>query len=429
MGSIKRNTLHMLSSQAVMTVCQGLQFVIVARALGATEFGRLAAILAINSVLVPFSGLGSNNITIMRLARGSSEAPLCYGNSLMMGCLSGFALIGLALFASMTFLGSMASPGVILIFGIADFILSFSIGAAACVFFGLDKHRYASRFQSLQAFSRLCCAGAFVSLHKLGVFSTWSALYAQIWGWFYLLGSLIAAVMVYKMTVAQIGRPQYHFKKAVHDIKTGVFYSVSVAAMSVYTDIDKAVLARVATTEINGAYTAAYRVIAMSYAPVRALLTAMQARFFRDGAHSVGAAVRSASRVAMYATAYCLLLGLMMQFVVPIIPLILGKSYALSGEILSRLAFLPLFLMLQDVFSTALTGSDRQHLRSFVQVAAALLCFFLNMSLAPQYGWMGATVATYATQVLLAAMVVGVIFYSVRAERKLMRPSHLPASS
>ena len=429
MGTIKRNALHMLNSQVVVTFCQGLQFVVVARAMGSGELGRLAAILAINAVLAPFSGLGLHAITTMVLARGSERAPLYYGNSLLMGLISGLVLVALALLIGPLFLGAMAKPGVIAVFGIADFVFGFFVGASASVFLGLDKHRYAGRFQAMLAFTRLCCALLFVALHKLGVFKGWTTLYPQIWGWFYLAGSIIAAVLVYQMTVRQIGKPRAVFRQAVHDVRAGIFFSVGIAATSVYTDIDKAVLGRVASMEINGAYTAAYRVVAMSYAPVRALLNALQARFFRDGAHGVERAVRSATQMAMYAAAYCVVAGFGMKVAVPLIPWILGKSYQLSGQVLGTLAFLPLFLMLQDVFSSVLMGSGRQHIRSLVQMIAAGLCFLLNMSMAPEFGWEGAAAATYLTQALLAGMVGVVIWYALRAERRQMRTTALRTSS
>jgi O-antigen/teichoic acid export membrane protein len=163
---------------------------------------------------------------------------------------------------------------------------------------------------------------------------------------------------------------------------------------------------------------------------VRALLNALQARFFRDGAKGLDPVVRSAFRVALYAGAYCIVVGFATKLAVPIIPWILGKSYALSSQVLGTLAFLPLFLMIQDVFSAALMGSGRQHLRSFAQVIAAVLCFALNMSLAPQWGWQGAAASTYLSQILLSVMVGAVIWYSLRVERRgAQQTSSLGASS
>jgi O-antigen/teichoic acid export membrane protein len=85
-------------------------------------------------------------------------------------------------------------------------------------------------------------------------------------------------------------------------------------------------------------------------------------------------------------------------------------------EILQALALLPLALMAQNVFSEALTGANRQRARSIAQVAVALLCFGLNMALVPGMGWQGAVIATYVSQVVLAALVVWIIWRSVKAE-------------
>ena len=66
---LRRNALHMVGAQFSGSLLQGLQFVLIARALGAHDFGRMAGVLAITSVLLPFSGVGAGNVMVMRLAR------------------------------------------------------------------------------------------------------------------------------------------------------------------------------------------------------------------------------------------------------------------------------------------------------------------------------------------------------------------------
>jgi O-antigen/teichoic acid export membrane protein len=428
MSKLKRNAIHMFGSQLLVALFQGIQFILIARALGAHDFGRMAGVLAMTQVMLPFTGMGAENVMVIRLARGSGNAKVYFGNALLVAIICGLLLVLLYIFWGLKFLPSLTTPLILLIFGISEIILTKFIDIAAHVFYGFERHAYSGLIYSLHSFFRMLFAIVFFALfyhdaellHRLQLFSgfvNFPSDRLELWAWFHLAAGLTTWVFVFFITLRHIGWPTFDLMLALRELRIGVFYSIGISAKSVYTDIDKTVLARYASPEINGAYTAAFRLIFMAYTPVRAVLIASSARFFRDGANGVGPTFRMATRIIIAGSVYCLVFAMLVYIGAPLIRYILGDDYALSIDILRWLALLPLMLMLQDSYSDALTGADRQMARSFFQIIVALMCFALNMVLVPKFSWMGAVVSTYLSQIVLAVLIIGYIVLLLRRER------------
>jgi O-antigen/teichoic acid export membrane protein len=428
MGQLKRNALHMFGSQLLVALFQGIQFILIARALGAYDFGRMAGVMAMTQVMLPFTGMGSENVMVIRLARGSANPQVYFGNALLVATLCGMLLVLLYVFWGLIFLPTLTTTLILLIFGISEIVLTKFIDIAAHVFYGFERHVYSGLIYSLHSFFRMLFALVFFGLfyhnaellHRLQEVNTVVNIPVdrlELWAWFHLAAGLVAWTFVFFITIRQIGWPNFNLRLALRELKIGVFYSIGISAKSVYTDIDKTVLARYASPEINGAYTAAFRLIFMAYTPVRAVLLASSARFFRDGAQGVEPTFRMATRIIILGSVYCLVFATLVYICAPLIKYVLGKDYDLSIDILRWLALLPLMLMLQDSYSDALTGADRQMARSFFQITVALMCFGVNMLLVPKLSWMGSVIATYLSQLVLAILIIGYLILLLHRER------------
>ena len=255
-----------------------------------------------------------------------------------------------------------------MLLGISEILVTKFIDIAAHVFYGLDRHAFSGSFFTLQAAMRLCAAVVFYALLSQHGVMLWAAMH--------LASGIVAAAIVMALTVRQIGmRPGSNGGLRCARLKVGVLFSIGLSANSVYTDIDKAVLARYASAQINGQYTAAYRLVYMAFTPVMAVLMATQGMFFRAGASAgpvghaeAGAAHGLAGRGVLPRA------GALLYLAAPLVAWALGPQYLLSVEILQALSLLPLVLMAQSVFSEALTGANRQRARSVAQVGVAMRC-------------------------------------------------------
>lgn len=409
--------MHMIGSQFSIAIFQGIQFLLVARALGASQFGTVAGVLAITSALLPFSGLGVGSVAIMRLARKEAPASLCYGNGLLVSTISGVLLCLFAVLAGSAFLRDDSLRSLIAVFAVSEILITKFIDVSAQIHLGQERQAIAGACLASLGLSRALMAGAFFVLAPQGGGLTWA--------WFHLAAGAIALVFVSALTISKVGRPTFAPRLVFADMKIGVFFSIGLASKSIYTDIDKAVLARYATPEISGAYTAAFRVIYMAFTPISAMLVARQGQMFREGrSNGIAATLRFANRLLRYGLVYCLLFALMVFVFAPLIEWALGGGFALSTEIIKTLAFLPVALMLQSVYSDALMGADKQRSRSIAQVAVAIICIALNMHFIPKLSWTGAVMSTYLTQLILVGIVGTIIAVSMSRESRSRGREH-----
>ena len=98
----------------------------------------------------------------------------------------------------------------------------------------------------------------------------------------------------------------------------------------------------------------------------------------------------------------------------------LGDGYESAAVIFRLLLFLPIVRVLQYFPADALTGSGHQHLRAGLQASTAVLNVVLNIALIPRLGWNGPVVATFASEVLFAAVLWWRLNSIARRETRLM---------
>lgn len=398
--------------QLGLALAQGLQFLLVARAVGPHEFGKVASVLAITSALLPFSGLGSANTMVMHLARGGAEERLLYGNALLAGVSTGLLLtvlasLGMAVFASDPQLWLICA-----VFGCSELIVTKLVDISQHVFLGLERHVIASRFLLSQSVCRLISAIAMEFFVKVP-----DALH---WAFFHFCAGAAAACFVVLFTVSQTGRLNVDLRRLLSDIRTGVFFSLSLSARSVYTDIDKAVLAHSASLSINGAYTAAFRLVFMATTPLSAGLVAIQAKMFRAGDRSGGGLRRTAEmarRAILFGVIYGAFVGAGLYLAAPFLPYLLGAKYRPAIEMLQMLAFLPIPLFIQSALSDALCAANFQRVRSFLQIGVAVLSFGLNTILIKMLSWQGAVMAAYCSQFVLVIMMTYMVVRLLNKEK------------
>jgi len=407
-----RNCLYTVGSQTSLAALQALQFVMVARLLGPNEFGLVAGVTAVTAALQPYAGLGMGNVAAMRLARGEASGALFLGNALAVTTASGLVGIGVALAAGLLLFGHPGLWLMILLFGISEIVVGRYIEATAHVLWGQDRHGGAAFVYHVLLLLRVLAAALLYFLPGPPTGVDWAVLQ--------LLATVAAMAVAAVVMLRRVGRPRWDLRMARADARVGAFHSLAASAKGIYTDVDKALLARLAAPEVGGAYTAAYRIVFMAYTPVIAVLLALQGRAFRTGGKAgLQGTAGMMNRVALSGLAYCALVGATLFAAAPLLPLLLGHAYASSTEVLRSLCLLPLLMMVQTVYAQALTAADAQKVVSLLYVGAALVSVGLNVVLIPGHGWQGSVVAAYASQGLLA----GAILLYIRA----FRGRHAPA--
>lgn len=392
-GKLGRNTLKVSLGSYLRTGIQITIFLIIARSLGVTGYGAFVAVVALTAVFAPFSGCGYDALLVREVARDHSQFRDSWGRSLFMVVVSGLPLVAIVVLLGRFILPSSISIWIVVAVALSDLIfvriLEMSIRA-------------------LQAFERM---GRAVSLRMLlaglrlvgAVLMIWlcSDPDVQSWSVFYTAASVITCVVSVLYINYSIGRPRWSPGNFRAGISEGIFFSISGSADRVNADIDKAMLARMASLESAGIYSAAYRIIDVVFTPVSALMVSAYARFFQQGSTGIASSMAYAMRILPIPALYSMVAGVALYMMSPLLVVILGESFSESVYAIQWLSVLPLLMVGRYFPSLALGAAGFQKVRSFFQTGTAVLNIILNLWLIPSYGWHGAVWASLATEALL----------------------------
>jgi len=411
---LAQNTLWALGGSGTRLLIQAAYFIIIARCLGPGQYGGFIAATALTGVISPFVGLGCGALLIKNVARDRRLFPEYWGNGLMMTIVSGSVLTLLAMAVCRLVLPRSIPVLVITLISVSDLIFMKLLDMGAWAFQSVERLSGNARLNVLSSLTRLIGIGGLaLAVSHPGVMA-WSAVY--------LAGSIVAALFAVAWVTFSLGKPKLALHQIPKEGVEGFYFSVSQSAMTIYNDIDKTMVARLATLEAAGVYAAAYRLIDVAFIPVRALLTATLPGFFRSGAGGLQASMRYGKRMLIKILPYSVFAFAAIMIGAPIAPHILGRQYNDITEALRWLALLPVLKTLHYFIADAITGAGHQGTRTLIQIGVAVFNVLVNLWIIPAYGWRGAAWSSLASDGLLALSLWSVAGLLHRRERSACGP-------
>jgi O-antigen/teichoic acid export membrane protein len=411
---LARNALWSLGGSGMRLLIQAIYFIIIARCLGPGQYGAFIAATALAAVMSPFVGLGCGGLLIKNVARDRRLFSEYWGNGLMMTFVSGSVLTFLAMATCRLVLPRSIPMLVIALLSVSDLIFVKLMELGAWAFQSVERLSGHAQLNALVSLTRLCgIAGLALAVTHPGV-TAWSAVY--------LAGSILAALIAVAWATFSLGKPRLALHRIRAEVAEGFNFSVGQSAATIYNDIDKTMVARLATLEAAGVYAAAYRLIDVAFVPVRALLTATLPGFYRTGAGGLQATMRYGKRMLIKVLPYSLFSFAAMILGARLVPHILGRQYADVPEALRWLALLPVLKTLHFFTADALTGADHQGTRSLIQVGVATFNVLINLWIIPAYGWRGAAWSSIASDGLLAMSLLVAVTYLCRTSYATPEP-------
>src|ERR1035437_7111827 len=101
---VARNTAWMFLGYGLRLVIQAGYFTLIARCLGATNYGAFVGVVALVAIAVPFGPLGSGIILIKNVSRERSLFPIYWGRALVTTGVGSAILFAAAILVSHPFL-------------------------------------------------------------------------------------------------------------------------------------------------------------------------------------------------------------------------------------------------------------------------------------------------------------------------------------
>lgn len=393
--TVARNTLWTMLGHMARLPVQAAYFVIIARSLGSQEFGRFSGVTALVAVVAPFASLGTGLLIIKDVSRKRSAYAACMGQALLTTTFLSLFLTAVLLFVSRFVMAKDIGPGLIIVLAISDLFFLNLHGLASSAFASVESLEIAAIYNFALGASKLLAAVIFAACFTKGDL--------EVWGLLYLLATAVPALAFYLKAHLSLGAPAWASPLKNRDWLEGLHFAVASSASSINSDIDKALLPRLGSPVAAGIYAAAYRFMNVALLPVKALISATLARFFKQGEAGPASSARYAWRLMPLPACYGVLASMTLYFSAPLIPLILGSDYAESAQALRWLAPLPILKILQEFPANALSGSGAQFLRTWTQIFVAAINTGLLIGLVPAYSWKGAALASVISDALQLA--------------------------
>jgi len=375
---------------------QAIYFVIIARTLGAAQYGAFISTSALANIFAPAVGLGTEMVLLKNIARNPRSFRIYWGNAMFTSACCGTAAITILISFYTILFGRSASIAVVVCICVADLFFARLLEVIYAAFQGFGNLSGRTKLMISLNLFRL---GGIGSLALLSSHAT-----AMAWSFIYLATSIMTCLGGICWTFKLYGAPAIDLKLLRRELCEGMYFSASMSSMSIYNDIDKSMTARLSGLNAAGTYAAAYRLIDYAFLPIRSILMSAYPEFFRKGESGLKQSACYGRRLLGLSLPYSFSISIVLFLCAPLIPLFLGKSFADAVPALRWLCPLPVLKSFHYFAADSLTGAGFQKQRTIIQAAVAAFNVGLNFWLIPVFGWLGASWSSLASDGCLAVL-------------------------
>lgn len=389
---LAQDTLWMVLAQGAQVVLQAAYFLLLARSLGVEEYGAFVGSAALVAVFVPFAGFGGGDLLIKNASRDRSQFAVYWGRAICLVLLLGTLLSIVVLGVSKIILPSTINPWIVILVAISELICYRLVVVAGQAYQSISRLKQTAKLNIFPLILRVVAAY---------YFSSNGGTQAVQWSVLYLLTAIVAAAVCVISVNQSIEHPKLGFPDRWSEIKESFHFALGLSGHVIYTDIDKTMLARLSTLEATGVYASAYRMIDVAFVPLRALSSASYAKFFQKGKHGIAGSWEVGKSLISASVLYGIVAAIALYVAAPFVPLVLGKEFDQTTQVLQLLALIPLIKGGHYLAANTLTGAGLQGFRSVTQAGVAVFNVLINLWLIPLYSWRGAVWSSLASDGLL----------------------------
>jgi O-antigen/teichoic acid export membrane protein len=408
-SSLAHNAGWMMAGQGVGYLLQGIYFVMLARLLGALEYGIFAGAFAFVNLTARYGTLGTGTVLLRYVSIDRSKFAFYWGNMLLVTTGGGLIMAGILYFAGIHLLNP-ASAAIVLMAALANCFGTQIATCAAQVFQATEQMRITALLNLLTSLVRTIAAGTLLLFFHRTTAWRWALVSTAV--------SLIASVLAVGVIAFRLGRPHFSLKLMCRRLVEGIGYAFANSTTSAYNDLDKAMLSHYDMNAANGIYTLAYRAVDFASIPVYSVVGAAMPNLFRKGVDSLSEAAALAGRLWKRTFVVSLVAASGLFLLSPLVPRFAGQSFAETAQALRWLCLIPVFRSVHEIAGAALMGGGLQRYRTASQVVAVVLNFFLNLWLISSYGWHGVAWSSLATDGALGAMSWGMLSLLILQSRR-----------
>ncbi|MBF4469549.1 MAG: flippase [Methanobrevibacter arboriphilus] len=400
-NEIFKNTSWLLISQIITSIFGFVWIVLLARYLGVSDFGIMNFAISFTSIMSIFIDLGINTYVTRDLSRSPELSQKYIGNAIplkiFLSILSFIATLVILLIMDYNLL----SIQVVLLFAIQTIFLSMG-----WLFNGVFQAFSKMKYQAIGIIinSSLILSGTLLLTYfNLGLIAVALS---------YMVGSIITLIYLYnniknKIVIPKIQIDLDFWKKS---IKQAIPFGITGIFTTIYFMIDTVMISFMAGNTAVGIYSSAYKIITVFttiYTVYTYVVFPLMSKLYKDSEDLLKISYeKSIKYLIMIMLPFAIGITIYSQ---DIITLIYGKSYIFAGDVLKILIWNVLFIMINGASTSLLNSSNSEVAVTKINGLACLVNVVLNLFLIYYLSYIGASIATIITGVIIFILMTYII--------------------
>lgn len=366
----------------IRAAAQGAAVILLARILGADDYGTFVATLAMASISASLAGLGMPSVLLRDGSRNPAELPTLLFSALKVWWRIVLALTAATSVIVIIVLPPVGAPAVAIHAMILAEVLTVSMVE-------LMGRAFQAR-KAIRVYGAMQAGLPAVRLVALG--SMWSTGLHDLTSW---LAVYVVASLGYAAAIAWYTHTRIAWRPGTRRPGTmareGVPFATGSVSTRLQAEYNKPLLAQISYASA-GYFNVAQRLVDLISLPIMAFQEALWPRLYGDADHRRRLLIAGAALCCMSLGAAAVVIAL-----APMIPVIFGEAFRSAAALMPWLALLPLLAVLRGLGNFQLIATQRTHLLTRIYVISGAAGILFSSLLIPRYGLAGAVCATYAT--------------------------------
>ena len=369
--------------------------VILARQLGAQQYGKVVAVIAVASLVIPFVGLGLSHLVLRNAARDPAHEQLYltralrwWSRTLLPCTVISIAISALLLPAGLPIAATCA-------------VIVAELTAASLTELCARHQQALQKMHTVGAVNAGLPAIRLLAIALL-IFANGAVEVSSVL-WIYAASSLIYVMILWIALPKLLTLPDTPLPEPMA-AKDGLPFSLAGFAMKLQAEFNKPVLAQVGFG-LAGTFNVAQRAVDIASLPLMALQEALWPRLY---AHQDP--TRQLRHTGLALLTLAMALGAGMWLAAPLLPYLLGESFADAVPTLQLLAWLPLLQVFRGLLNFLVIHRARMKLIGWAYALGAIMSITSVTLLVPGHGMNGAVIACYLSELtMIAYLMVGIM--------------------
>lgn len=373
-SSVRRNVMHLMSSQAISWVLATILAIVIPRMLGDTATGQLRLAFSLWLIAQVVVGLGTSTHLKLSVARDNDRGLAALGSVLIMRAV-GFAVVAALFVVYLLLVGAQGQLWLLMLLGGVQASLGSFVDAFSACFYGLER-------MSVPAFAAVLAkvVGTTVAIAiLLSGAEAWTVVAAMVFA-----NGLALAVLVHAFRgVAPLVFAGWYRTIAVV-VRASIPFFATGAILTLYLQVDTVVIATLVDEATLGWYAAADSLYGSLLFPATILASTVFPTLGRLHAHEPEALPDLVRRTFSLLLVLGVPIGLGTSVIAgEFAPLLYGEDFREAGAVLAVLGVVLVLTFCTILFGTVALATERQRFWSLLMVGAVLLSIALDVVLVP----------------------------------------------